>query len=244
VNILDVRVVGGSPSVHLLNGDLLVGGLRGLWYDDLEDAVLQAGLHAVLIDAGWKREAAMEFTNGAFADPELGLVGSLLDFLVVVVGGGNFCGSSAFVFDGGLVGFVFLLFVSLGDLALVIRWTGLVAGFGVTGDGEGVAVGPFDVYVLLLDARELTMERISILCLADIEFRLEGAQLLHLAWEAAAGEVGIIVHQPKDRRDFAVEVAWEERHLGWCGVESVCSIGALGDAEGFWDLSSKCWSKH
>jgi len=205
--------VGMSPSVHLLDGDLLVDRLGGLWHDNLEDAILQAGLDAVLIDARWEREAAMEFADGPFANPDLGLVGrSLLDFLVVV-GGGNFGGSSAFIFDRRLVRFVFLVLPSLGYPALLLGWTGLVDRFGATGDGEGVAIGPFDVDIFLLNARELTVQRVSFLRLADIELWLECAQRLHLAWKAGAGEVGVVVHQPENGRELALEVAWEERHL-------------------------------
>jgi hypothetical protein len=42
------------PSVHLLDRDLFVGRLRSLWHDNFEDAILQASLDAVLIDARWE----------------------------------------------------------------------------------------------------------------------------------------------------------------------------------------------
>jgi len=164
-----------SPSIHLVDGDLLVGWLRGLRHDNFEDAILKASLDAVLIDARWEREAAIELANRAFANPELGLVGrSLLDFLPLSRVG-NFNGSSAFNFGRRLIRFVFVVLPSLGYPALLLRWTGLVARFDATGDGEGVAIGPLDVDVLLLNARELTVKRVSFLCLADIELRLERA---------------------------------------------------------------------
>jgi len=204
MDILDIQ-----PSVRLLDGDLLVGRLRNLWHDNFEDAILQTSLNAVLINTRREREAAMEFADGAFTDPDFRLFGRSLFHFLIVAGGGDFSGSSVFSFDRRLSRFVFVILLGLGYPALLFGWTGLVAGFGATRDREGVAIGPFDIDVLLLNTRELAVKCVSFLRLADIELRLECAQRLHLAGEATAGEVGIVIHQTENRRELAVEATWE-----------------------------------
>jgi len=137
-----------------------------------------------------------------------------------------------------------VVFTSFSHFALLLRsWTRLVAGLGAARDGESVAISPFDVDVLLVDAWKFAMEGVFILRLADVELWLERAQRLHFR-EATAGEVGVVVHQPEDWWELVVEVAWEERHLGCCGVEFACWLSVLSDVKDSWDLSSKCWSKH
>lgn len=44
-------------------------GLEQLRNRDAEDAVLQTGPDAVVVDAGWEREAPSELANAAFRDP-------------------------------------------------------------------------------------------------------------------------------------------------------------------------------
>jgi len=85
-----------SSRMDLLDVDLLVDGLRSLGDDDLEDAVLQAGLDGVLVNASGEGKGAVELADRAFADPELWSVSGLADFLFVVGGrdfGGGLLGS-------------------------------------------------------------------------------------------------------------------------------------------------------
>lgn len=97
-------------TIFLLDVDPLGGGRRCLGNDDVEDAVLHAGLDGVLVHSGREGEGPMKLADGAFGDPvsRLGLFAILLVGLgdLLVLGAGGFLlglGGCALFFDAGFV---------------------------------------------------------------------------------------------------------------------------------------------
>lgn len=149
---------------RLLDGDLLGSRNSGLGNHDRQNAVLQAGLDIVLVNATREGEGALELADGALTSPEsvagvgsLGLVGGLGDGGVILAG----------------------VLVGLGDVILAL---------GVTLHDQSVGVGELNVDVLLGDTRQLTIQVVGVLALANVEARLEGA-----GSGLAAGTVDIVV---------------------------------------------------
>jgi len=227
-----------EPAVGTLLDSNLAGlGSLRLRNNNAENAVLQTSLDGLLVDPRGEAERPVEFANRALADPVLRCIFGLGDFFRTGLGYCGFFGFSAgasFVFDGRLVVFVGagLAFLDEAGRALAA----LVVVLGAAADGEGVAIGPFDVDVLLFDTRELTMEFVGVLELLDIELRTEGAQLTHAGVEGRAGSAVIVVQETEERREF-VE-AWEHRHCADIRVRC-----CLRDVVGLLWQSSNCWSQ-
>lgn len=59
--------------LHLLDVDLARLGSLSLGDDNAQDAVLEAGLDIILVDASWEGERAVELANRTLADPVFGL---------------------------------------------------------------------------------------------------------------------------------------------------------------------------
>lgn len=193
----------------------------GLRNNNGQDTVLEVGLDILLVDSRREAEGAVEFADGAFSDPVpggIGLpgdVGSLvglgdgslvllaLSALILLVLG-------AFVLNRRLL--VLVLALALFALNETPWWlAGLGTVLDAAADCEGVAVGPFDVDILLVDARQLAVELVGFLRLADIELWLECADCSLDLWDYSASNPVIVVEQTEERREL-LEAAWEQRH--------------------------------
>lgn len=220
--IVNVIVVVGSVAhyrnqTHLLDVDLPRLWRRSLRHHNAQDTVLQASLDSILIDTGREGEAAVERSHRALANPVLVLglmlrnllLLRLLGYLSVFVRG-----LSRLVFDRGLVLLV------LGGLKLLLIAVAFNSSRALTffadvlvlaRDLKGVVVGPLDVDILLVNARELTVEFVSLLCLLDVKLWCEGADALELAVNIAEGLTVVLVEEAEDGSELLSE-AWEERH--------------------------------
>lgn len=176
---------GGKHS--LLDSDLLGSRSSGFGNHDRKNAILQAGLDIVLVDAAREGEGALELADGALTGPEavaglrLGLVTGLGDGSVIIAGA-------------------------------LLRLSAVILALGATLHDQSVGVGELNVDVLLGNTRQLTIQMVGVLTLADIKARIEGA-----AGGLAAGTVDIIVIQEAEERGEVArgEAGTEERH----GVE-------------------------
>jgi len=151
-----------APSGNLLDGDLAWLKRLGLGDGDAENAILQASLDIVMVDADWERERAAEAAVRPFGYPvmrtPLGGLRNLLfgfslgDCGVLLVGRSGF---GLVVLDRRLLVAGSLL--SVDDLWLFTGvaggasragrtgGAGLVALLRVAGNGQGVVFGPFDI---------------------------------------------------------------------------------------------------
>lgn len=184
------------------------GSLLQLWHNDAEDAVLQAGLDVLVVDAGRESEAPSKFTDTAFRDPVCVLRLVFADFFAA--GGCDLCAR-------GLL--LLLLFCSLLALALLLSRRLLAffaVVFGAAFDGEGGLVGEFDGHVLLLNARQLALEDVLVFGFLDVELGREAAlgrvlDLLQLR-EGVVEEFEEWLHFVPVRSECRAE-AWEESHV-------------------------------
>ena len=193
--------------------------------DNAQNTILQASLYSFLVDTGREGERAVELSYRALANPvlrlgRLVLLGNLLlvGLLCDLVGLGRIILNGRLVTNLLLVRVLAVLDEAL--WALTFFADVLVA----TRDGQGVVVGPFNVDVLLLNTRELSVEFIALLCLLDVELGGEGPDALELAVEVTEGLAVVFVKQAEDGSKLLSE-SWEERHCCWCGCE----------------VSSSCW---
>jgi len=235
-----------SSMLHLLNVDALALRSSSLRDDNAEDAVLETGLHRVLVDTGRESEGTREAAAGHLANPVARL--RLLWLLLLLLGhfGGLAFGALGCVWVGaghlGLVldsRLVVVLAFAFGDLALLSlafdeaswRLAFFVDVMGLTLDGQGLWVGELDVDVLLLDARKLAMQLIGILVLRNVEFWLERAKATGEGrWTKATGAsggadrmVGVFVEESEHGSELALDESWEVGHLAcWCGSGWSC----------------------
>ena len=168
-----------------------------LLHDDVQDAILQARCHRILVDVGWEAEAAMELANAAFRQPKVGmaavsplglLVALLLSDLMVV-------GALRLVFDSRLVGFAIRI---------------VVGPLNTTLDGDGLRVGKAEVDVLLLEAWELAVQVVCIGVFVSIEPRPESTESVILL----AGTVCVVVvEKAEERRKVGMRERLENRHV-------------------------------
>ena len=166
----------------------------------------------------------MELADRALSDPVLGpALGRLGDILggISLGDGGLLVAALAFILDGRLLVFVLVLLV-FG--ALVDEALGRGAAFGAVlraaADGEGVAIGPFDVDVLLLDSRQLAVQLVGVLHLPDVKLGREGAQAgVEAAEVVLPRRLIVVVNETEDRGEFLE--AREERHCA-CGCVEWC----------------------
>lgn len=89
-----------------------------------------------------------------------------------------------------------LLYTALNDGALTLFMDVLV----FTRNLKGIVVGPLDIDVLLVNARQLAMELISFLGLPYIKLWCEGADVLELAVDIAEGLAVVLVEKTKRRK--------------------------------------------
>lgn len=197
---------------------------------DAQDSVLQAGFDGILVDAGGEAEGAMEFPNGTLGDPVLGFVLALSffrrlgDLARLLRGAALF---SSLFFDSGFVALRSICHVTGDTAAGFVSPVGGVFPLGAAFDDQGVGVGEFNVDVLLIETGQFALELVGVFVLADIEFRLEGA-------DGGVGEpteaLGVVVvDQSEELGHFVIWEAWEERH---------CSNGL---ARGFADSVGMSW---
>lgn len=166
----------------------------------------------------------MELADRALSDPVLGpALRRLGDILggISLGDGSLLVAALAFILDGRLLVFVLVLLV-FG--ALVDEALGRGAAFGAVlraaADGEGVAIGPFDVDVLLLDSRQLAVQLVGVLHLLDVKLGREGAQAgVEAAEVVLPRRLIVVVNETEDRGEFLE--AWEERHCA-CGCVEWC----------------------
>lgn len=179
-------------SRSLLNSDLLATGGSRLGDDNGENAILQASFDSILVDARGEAESALELADRTLVSPVAVVrLSSLLLLNLLRIGG--------LVFNGGLV-----VRGSL-SLRLVVVFT-LDAAL----HDQGLVVGEFNVDVLLGNTRELAIEVVSFIGLADIEAGVERGSSAR-----AAGAVGVIVvKKTEEGREVTLtrEASTEERH--------------------------------
>lgn len=219
----------------LFNVDLPGLRRRRLRHQNAQDTILQARPNCILIDACRERKAAVELANRTLANP----VSRLLSFALlsdilclfrllgdcVVVGA-----SCRFVFDA------WLKFLLLGCILNEALWalTFFADVFVAARDSDCVVVGPFDVDILLLDAREFAVEFVTLLGFFDVELWSERPRSVgEVAVDVAEGLAIILIEETEDGSELLSE-AWEERHCCWTGCEE-SSGRRLSDA-------LKCWA--
>lgn len=127
-------------SMDLLDGDLLDGGRSGLGNHDRQDAVLQAGLDIVPVDAARESEGTLELADGALAGPEvvagLGLGGVITSGLLGL--GGVVLALGAALYDQSVGIGELDVDVLLGDAGqLAIQVVGVLGLANVEARGEG-----------------------------------------------------------------------------------------------------------
>jgi len=157
--------------------------LLGLGDDNGKNAVLHGSMDSILVDTNREGEGSREFANATLRNPEFGL--GLLWLLGILLGDSGVLGS-ALLFDIGLVVLVLSILAAFSDCARrggtfdEASWgvAGFVGALDSTFDGDSVVIAELDVDILLLNAREFTVQLIVILDLLDVEFGVEG---LHLA---------------------------------------------------------------
>jgi hypothetical protein len=191
----------------------------------------------------------VELADRALSDPVLGpALRRLGDILggISLGDGGLLVAALAFILDGRLLVFVLVLLV-FG--ALVDEALGWGAAFGAVlraaADGEGVAIGPFNVDVLLLDSRQLAVQLVGVLHLLDVKLGREGAQAgVEAAEVVLPRRLIVVVNETEDRenswkrgkRDIVRAVVWsgalDTRRLSCCG-----SLWSLGRS----DCMNCCW---
>ena len=206
---LDCQVPQPIRQLLTLNADLARLSRLGLGNENGKDTILKGSLDVVLIDASWERERPMELSNRAFLNPVLSCTFRLLCDLGIALLGDLGGAGSLFrsILNGSL----------LGDLAFdkALRTGALFAVvLGLTGDGEGVAIGPLYADVLLLHAWELAVQLIALLVLLDIELGGPGADTRAGVAEVLPGSTIVLVDHAEERGEFVSEV-WEERHCCW-----------------------------
>ena len=200
---------------RLIDIDALGLVARSLGDHHAQDAVLQARLDRILIDAGGEAECTMEFPDRALRDPVLGAANTFLPLLLALLRNHL---SALLHLLGGLV--LHRRLVALARIGHVPRdaSVGFVGSFGgilalgAAFDDEGVGVGELDVHVLLLDAGEFALEFIGGLVLADVEFGLEGADGGVGGEGAGVAVGGVVVEEAEEGSHFGVGEAGEERH--------------------------------
>lgn len=221
---LALKIQKESSSGLNLNPPLLH--LPRLRHHDAQNPILQARLNRILLNSSRERKAAMELADATFRDPVLILKSVIIRNLL---GGGRMFGDLGVgVFVGRfinvgifyrwllrLLGFDALL-LSISPILNESLWslTFLSHVLVTAGNGQGVAVRPLDIHVLLLHAGQLAVQLVCVLRLLDVEFGSEGAyRRLHLL-EVAESMAVIFVEETEDGSELLGE-AWEERHCCW-----------------------------
>jgi hypothetical protein len=225
----------------LLDVDLPGGRCRRFGNHDAQDTILEAGLDCILVDTGREGEAAVKRSNRAFADPvlvlgllplcDIMLVGLLHNLSALVRG------LSRLVLDTRLVRFDLLLLLTTLNSSGALTFLADV--LVLPRDCQGVVVRPFDVDVLLLNTRELTVKLVGIFGLFDVELWCERADALELTVDVPESLAVVLVEETEDGCELLRE-AWEERHCCWSGCEGACD-DLLGDAvELLWKSADCC----
>ncbi len=70
---------------------------------------------------------------------------------------------------------------------------------------ERVRVGPFNIDVFLLNAREFAVQFVVLLRLLNVKFWSKGSGIVNLAVNATEGLAIVYVEQPKDRSELLGE---------------------------------------
>jgi len=213
--------------------------LPSLGNSDTQDTVLQAGLNTILVDAAGEAESAGELANGTFRDPIL-LLRLLLLLLLLLLLSSVLGNSASFL---GLLGFLILdrdlvrlaafllLLAAFGDgtarLGPILNEAGgrsarLVGALDLAMDHDGLWLGELNVDILALDARELAVQLVGVLRLADVELGVEMPRC-EAALAVGGSRVGVaalapvvvkVVEQTEERGEGGgvggVEVAREE----------------------------------
>lgn len=159
-------IKGQGNSDLLLDTDLSRRWGFSLRHNNAKDAVLQTGFHGLLVDSSRKRESSMELANRALGDPIFGCVlGVICDFGVVDLGQHASISMTFVVRLRGLIlhSGVLVTIIDFGTIIVLnepFRFGAglLMAMLRPAGNGESIPVSPFDVDILLIDARKLTME--------------------------------------------------------------------------------------
>ena len=131
----------------------------GLWNDDAQDTVLQAGFDPILVNSGREGEGTVELPNGALGNPVFSLAlvvflgvlffGGFGDFLILgAIGRGFFI----VIFDGGFVRRLGSIGHISSDAALrLVSTIGRIFALNAAFDDQGVGVCELNVDVLLID---------------------------------------------------------------------------------------------
>lgn len=203
--------------IHLVDGDLAAGLLLGLGDDNGKNAILHGSTNSILVDTNREGEGSREFANATLGNPELGL--GLLWLLGILLGDSGVFGSvlgSALLFDIGLVVLVLSVLASFGDGArgggrfYEASWwiAGFVGALNPTFNGDSVVIAELDVDILLLNAREFTVQLIMTLDLLDVEFGVEGLHLATVTTTTRSVTLRVLVEVLKELEE------WVERGVG------------------------------
>jgi len=164
--------------------------LLSLGNGDVQNTVLETGLDFVLLDEGREVEAAGEFSNAAFGNPVLGLVGRFLRLCLCDLGtaaSGSWLGSRRlFVLDCCLVFLIVRFLSSFGNAASGIGvfnkacwWsTGGVGALDAAANRHGVWIGEFNLDILLVHSGKFAVELVSVLGLSNVESWLESLDMI------------------------------------------------------------------
>lgn len=181
----------------LLDGDLPRARSSLLRHNNREDTVLQACLDIVMVDMAREGKSAVEFPDGALADPVVvlvlglghGLVSRLGDIVVIVLG-------------------------SVGSVEFTL---------GSAFNHQGLGVGELDVDALLRNAGQLAIEVVAFFVFADVKARRERAQRRGLV---VAGAVDIVVVQQTEEGTEVSGSGHgsEERHFGKVVVQRLFKV--------------------
>lgn len=200
--------------INLIDGDLAAGLLLGLGDDNGKNAILHGSMNSILVDTNWEGEGSREFANAALRNPELGL--GLLWLLGILLGDSGVLGSTLLVFDIGLVVLALTILASFGDSTRgggtfdEARWgrAGLVRSFSSTLNSDSVVIAEFDIDILLLNAREFTVQLVVTLDLLDVEFGVEGLHLATVTTTTRSVALRVLVKVLEELEE------WVERGVG------------------------------
>ena len=178
----------------LLDGDLLGARSSLLRYNNREDTVLQARLDVVLVDTVREGKGAVEFSDGAFADP--------VAVLVVRLG-------------HGLVSrLIVVVLRNVGSVEFTLR-SAL--------DHQGLGVGEFDVDALLGNAGQFAVEMVAFFAFTDVKARSERAQRRDLV-AAGAVDIVVVQQAEEGTEVSGSGHGSEERHFGRVVVQRMFKV--------------------
>lgn len=200
---------------------------------DAENAILHGSMDSILINTDREAEATRELANAPLRNPVFGL--RLLWLLLGLgdFGRGLLC--STFILDGSLVSLVVVVGLTAlrdgtsrsGTFDEASRGgTGGIRPLGTALDGQCLGIGEFNLNILLLNARKLSMKFVGVGNLLDIKFGAEGLQVravMTALRSVAATRVLIeVIEKSEEGSEGSVGIvcnkwAREERHVAcWC----------------------------